>query len=142
MSLQACASLGRTGRYLFQECLACIIYMLNTRHVLSTAFFKQALSFRWQSASSCWLQCTGSSAGTAEGLTAYLIQGRGLVSCHHRGQVYKSAVSARSKAGENISDFQIVPSIVPKVYFLPFGVTWVDRELCFICFPETCWKYK
>lgn len=142
MSLQACASLGRSGRYLFQECLVSIIYMLNTRHVLSTVFFKQALSFWRQSASSLWLQCTGSSAGTAKGLTAYLIQGRGLVSCHRKGHVYKSAVSARSKTEENTSDFQTVPSSVPKVYFLPFGVRWVDRELYLICFPETCWKYK
>lgn len=142
MSLQACASPGRSGRYLFQERLVCIIYMLNTCHVLSTVFFKQALSFWRQSASSLWLQSTGSSAGTAKGLTAYLIQGRSLVSLHHKGHIYKSAVSARRKAEENISDFQTVPSVVPKVYFLPFGVRWVDRELYLICFLETCWKYK
>lgn len=110
MSFQACASLGRSGRYLFQECLVCIIYMLNTCRVLSTVFFKQALSFSQQSASSLWLQRTGSSAGTAEGLPAYLIQGRGLVSCHCKGHVYKSALSAVNETEENISDFQAVLS--------------------------------
>lgn len=129
MSLQACASLGRSERYLFQECLVCIIYMLNTCHVLSAVFFKQALWFWRQSASSLWLQSTGGSAGTAKGLTACLIQGRGLVSYHCKAHVYHSAVSARSKAGENICDFQTVPSLIPKVYCLPFGVRWVDRKL-------------
>lgn len=85
MGLQAHASLGRSGRYLFQYCLASIIYMLNTHHVLSTVFFKQALSFWQQPGSSLWLQSTGSSAGTAEGLTSYLIQGTTLVSCHLKG---------------------------------------------------------
>lgn len=85
MGLQACASLGRSGRYLFQYCLASIIYMLSTRCVLSTVFFKQALSFWQQAGSSLWLQSTGSSAGTAEGLTSFLVQGTGLVSCHLKG---------------------------------------------------------
>lgn len=54
-------------------------------------------------------------------------QGLGLLPC--KGQIYHSAVSARSKAGENICDFQNVPSLILKVYCLPFGVRWVDREL-------------
>lgn len=118
----------------------CIIYMLNTRLVLFTVFFKQALSLSQQSASSLWLQCTGSSAGAAEGLTACLIQGRGWVSCHCKGRLYKSSLSALSKAGGNIGDFQTVLSLVPTVHFLPFRVRWVDRELYLICSPETCWK--
>lgn len=113
--------------------------MLNTRHVLSTVFFKQALPFWQQPGSSLWLQSTGSSAGTAEGLTSYLIQGTALVSCHLKGHTLKPAVSAGSKPEENISDFQTVPSLVPKVYFFfALWVTWVDRELYLICFPETC----
>lgn len=91
--------------------------MLNTCHVLSTVFFKQALWFWRQSASSLWLQSTGSSAGTAKGLTACLIQDRGLVFCHHKGHIYNSEVIARSKAEKNLGDFQIVPSLVPKVGF-------------------------
>lgn len=86
MGLQACASLGRSGRYLFQYCLASIIYMLNTRRVLSTVFFKQALSFWQQPGSSLWLQSTGSSAGTAEGLTSFSVQGTSLVSCRLKGR--------------------------------------------------------